>query len=82
MSVHCPVDSELDSYICLVTNSSNWPDNCHNYVLLSNSDQYSPFKTRKHTYLILCQCNVILCTLYILSTYLAIDPTLDVDSPT
>ena len=36
-----PVDSDFDSCFCLVTNSSNWPGNCHNYVLLSNSDQYS-----------------------------------------
>ena len=28
------------------------------------------------------QCNVILCEMYIIHTYLAIDPTLDVDSPT
>ena len=45
----------------------------NNYVLLSNSDQYSPIKTRKHTYLILCQWIVIL---------RAINPTLDLDSPT
>ena len=29
---------------CLVTNFSNWTDNCHNYILLSNKDQ-QPIKS-------------------------------------
>ena len=57
---------------CLVTNFSNWTDNCHNYILLSNRDQQSPIKTYVfHFMSMLCDpmCN--------LPTYLAINPTLD-----
>ena len=37
-----PINS--DSFL-LVTSFSNWTDNCHNDVLLSNRIKYSPIKT-------------------------------------